>query len=473
MRKAKNIIALICIIFISLSRFCGVYAKDSKENMLKEIRLQIPNNIQKNIKKESNKIEVKRYKLTIDKDGNILEATDNNPVEDASTPIRSHTSTNTNTTPSTASYINVGNSYSQCLEEESETLWYFLYADPGKLTIHVNVPSNVDYDLLLYKHNESTGMLDSVGYSCYENGTISFEHTSCISDGGYYFIAVAGYAGFDTINPFTLSTTLSNTYDSNECDDSSFLVLPNPGLIDIDVTGTIDNVLDMDYIKYHYDPQNSRVIINLDNVPSNFAVDIYNANNVLVGQLDTSTSGWSNINGFTEGDYYFSIYSTDGQTGNYSLKLFANNTNVTISNLSFSAYPNTVIHPAYLGSESHIVDFGSGFRVTLNNYIVTNGTIVDSNSKPVPYYQISGKFVNERVPTPIIESVLTDEEGYLHLYISSPDVLGKRYTYADNKYGYLFKYYYDFAEISLYDENSTRLHLEDLYHFSHSEYADN
>ncbi|MCM3763141.1 hypothetical protein M3212_20700 [Alkalihalobacillus oceani] len=59
---------------------------------------------------------------------------------------------------------------------------------------------NVDYDLHLFKLNESTMMLEEQLSSTY--GPALDEQIARISDEGIYFIAIQSWQGFDINNPF-------------------------------------------------------------------------------------------------------------------------------------------------------------------------------------------------------------------------------------------------------------------------------
>lgn len=168
-------------------------------------------------------------------------------VTDIQLESQSSFTTQTNDNPNNAQYIQMDTVYSDYLTEQIQTRWYvFEASEAGKLTAYMQTVAStfVDYDLHLFKLNESTMTLEDQVYSTY--GPSMNEQVATLTTGGIYFIAIDSWNGYDNTNPFAFIVTHSPSFDNNEPDDNIWQATIYSTTFNH--FGTIDNEFDQDWI---------------------------------------------------------------------------------------------------------------------------------------------------------------------------------------------------------------------------------
>lgn len=216
--------------------------------------------------------------------------------------------------------ISVNSMSFDMIAEQNQQRWYYFWSEAGKLTIDLTTPEseNVDYDVYLYRYSDDDdGTVDYINGS-QKNGT-SNEHIAMMVNPGVYFVVVNGYSGYDAEHSFRLGIGYSDTYDSAEIDDdfSSAKVVSVP----FNVTGTIDNAYDNDYIKFTVTETGAVKLLVSDNNSSNndYRLELYNGSGKGLGYLPEGRAASVSL---TAGNYYVRVFAStyaDDNTSTYTL----------------------------------------------------------------------------------------------------------------------------------------------------------
>jgi hypothetical protein len=149
-----------------------------------------------------------------------------------------------NDDPNYAYWLDPNTGYQQSLSPQGASRWFATEIDAAaKLTTLLDMPSNVDFDLGIYKLNGSS--LTYVASSA--AGTGIREVSKYMATAGTYYIRVLSYSGTGT---FQLYNFVAYGYDGYEMNDTAATATVLPSFetyISGTVTGNIDSHYDEDY----------------------------------------------------------------------------------------------------------------------------------------------------------------------------------------------------------------------------------
>jgi hypothetical protein len=217
-----------------------------------------------------------------------------------------------NSDPNQAYQISMDVLYTDSITGQGQRRWYvFQTTTQKKITAYMS-PANdltVDNDLSLYRLDTSTGYLTVVAES--QNPAAVYELLSYVADPGYYFLCVAAYAG-TTENEYSFLVRLSDTWDSNEPDDSLLQASAQP--LFSPVKHTIDNSIDQDVTILNIS-EAGNYSISLYNVPDNvnYQLQVLNTNMQVIDTVNKNSSKCKNLQ---IGSYVLRLMSTDGTFNN-------------------------------------------------------------------------------------------------------------------------------------------------------------
>lgn len=348
-----------------------------------------------------------------------------------------------------AEVISVNSMSFDMIAESKQQRWYLFWSEAGKLTIDLSTPesTNVDYDVYLYRYNDADDGTISLINGSEKNGT-AYEHLAMMVDSGAYFVVVNGYSGYDAEHSFRLGIGYSDTYDSAEIDDdfSAATVVSVP----FEVTGTIDNAYDNDYIKFTVTETGAVTFLVSDNNSSNndYRMELYNGSGKGLGYLPEGRSAAVSL---TAGNYYVrvltSTYAGDN-TSTYTLSgkfvKSAASVNITKAGDAF-------------------IDYGQGKFWRIDGSAVVTGTAYDANGNPMPNTNIEIRVNVIQNDAVITASGTTDSNGNFSIRLVIGNGVGE-YEY-DSGVSY---HHYDVVPITFYSNNvPIKSNISRIYHFAY------
>ncbi|WP_411349394.1 carboxypeptidase regulatory-like domain-containing protein [Paenibacillus sp. WLX2291] len=359
-----------------------------------------------------------------------------------------------NTSPDTAQLINTGTAVSGYIDQQGGARWYYVnVASTLKLTAFLSTgTSNVDYDLTLYRLNTTNSTLEQVSYSA--KGAGQYELLSHLATSGYYFISVTSYQGADTSNPFTLFTTLSDSYDKSEPDDNPFFA-KDRGTTAFTSQQNIDNLLDEDWSKITLNAQ-SKVNLRLNNTSANgeYIIQLWNANLQNLGSLKQNNNGQITL---PAGTYYIQVYapSTFDITTPYTLSV--NYQSAAITRVAVSGITSD-------RGVQGFIDYGQGKKWRVGYNITVNGRAFDATGNPVSNGLVSINVTTKVGNHSVTIEGTTDSLGYFSVPMNIGAAAGQL-TYR----GPVSTHYYDIIPIT-FRSNGTLLNadISTLYHYAYS-----
>lgn len=274
--------------------------------------------------------------------------------------------------PNSAIYYSSGlfGEYIDDVANKYENWYCFKMTETQKLSIHLRQPTSGDYDIYLYKLEDSA--LTNVGYSAY--GGLD-EQLSYIASSGFYYLRVVPHTASETASFYTLRIDTLTQYDSGEADDN--LCSANVYTNSINVNQTIDNTHDVDSFLLKVN-QAKDYSITLSKVPSDakYVFMLYNSDMSLKGSFISKGSKTRTI-ALKEGSYYVQIFSYNGTfSASKSYKL----------NMTPTAY-----YPNVAGGYRILTKGGQTLEVTSNAAYI-NGRMINLNweyrfqTNEEPYY---------------------------------------------------------------------------------------
>ena len=130
------------------------------------------------------------------------------------------------------------------LTARGQVRWYFLEVHQrSRLTAALNMPSNVDFDLEVFRLNQSTMMLQSVGFSWQHNPEI----VRVIAEPGIYFFAISSFIG---TGPFVLTPHLAAGSVNNGLNHTQATATPLAS-DNFTVNGVICNPFDLHWYSFN------------------------------------------------------------------------------------------------------------------------------------------------------------------------------------------------------------------------------
>ncbi|WP_322903168.1 carboxypeptidase regulatory-like domain-containing protein [Paenibacillus campi] len=358
-----------------------------------------------------------------------------------------------NTSPDTALLIQSSTTptaVSGYIDQQGGARWYYTNISSAlKLTAFMTVSqANLDYDLKLYRYNETDSTLQLVSYSSYGAG--HYELLSQVATPGYYFISVTSYQGADTSNPFTLATVLSDSYDSSEPDDNPYFA-KDRGAAFVSQQN-IDNVLDEDWSKITLTKETTlNVRLNNPSANGDYVVYIKDANLQNLGSLKQNQLGQITL---PAGSYYTQVYAPSkfDLTTPYTLSVGPAISRVAVSEITSDR------------GVQGFIDYGQGKKWRVGYNIVVKGRAFDKTGNPVASGIVSVK-VQTRVGNSVFEqNGTTDSLGYFSIPLSIGAAAGQ-YTYR----GPVSTHYYDIIPITFSNMGiQLNADINSLYHYAYS-----
>ncbi|MBE7898975.1 carboxypeptidase regulatory-like domain-containing protein [Paenibacillus polymyxa] len=402
---------------------------------------------------------IRSKSLSITKEDIILKSPKLNTLPDTSSNNKFSVSAVTydvyNTTPDGAIFIKSGNSSQGYITAEGESRWFFTRVEtPNKLTVFLNpgASTTTDYDLHLYKLDESTGTLNKVSYST--KGAGQYEQASYVAGTGYYFILVQSYKGFNITQPFTVHSIQSDSYDSSEPDDNPWFA-KDRGSATFSSSQTIDNILDEDWSKINV-PSDSTVRLNLNNTSAygEYRLDLYDANLTSLGYLSQNTTAQIKL---SAGEYYIRVIAPSkfDLTTPYTLTVSYQNADVArviTSNITTD------------GGVYGFMNYGYGQKWRIKNNITISGRAFDAQGSPVANAIVTTRIIvtiNNKVFT---ASGTTNEQGYFTIPVSGLTSAAGKYSF----YNGVSTHYFDIIPIDFYSGGKLlNSDINSLYHFAY------
>lgn len=205
-----------------------------------------------------------------------------------------------NTDPNNAYLVEHENIVQGTLAQEKEMRWYgFILEQASKVSIMLETVSQVDADLYVFRLDEETYELNLIGGSS-RTGLGNYEYYTDVLDTGIYYFAISAYEGNGQYG-FAFYATQDIGNESND-------TISNATEIDINekIAGVIDTPYDIDYYRFTL---SSPVIMRITENLGNYKFGILAADN---SKKVYKVSEKDGIYQFSDGTYYFAVYSKDG-----------------------------------------------------------------------------------------------------------------------------------------------------------------
>lgn len=352
-----------------------------------------------------------------------------------------------------ARIIPVNSICNDAITEDGQQRWYAFAANAGKLTLDLNFAksSNVDYDIYLFKYDDTSGMISMIDGV---ETTDKIEHFSRMVDAGVYFVMVNGYSGHDAVNQYSLAVVLSVYYDSQEADDrlQDAYSFTN---VDYSVTGTIDNIYDIDIQKYVINKEGRlNIYLKNNNSSSNnvYKVDLLATNGSKLATLNQDIKYDVDL---PQGTFYFKVYcSTYGNDYNSTYTL-SGDTRVRASSV-------VVTHAGDAAEPIQDYVFGPYWRVFSNSYV--EGIAYDSAGKALANADVVIKITIRNNNLTIPASGKTDSQGKFKIQLNIGAGTGQYNTTISG----VAIHYYDIVPVE-FESNGTLItsNVQNFYHFAH------
>ncbi|MGE6226271.1 Ig-like domain-containing protein [Paenibacillus chitinolyticus] len=364
-----------------------------------------------------------------------------------------------NNNPNNAIQVVTGAVYADKITEEGGQRWYvFQTNNPGKLTAYLQtIPSaSIDYDLHLFRYDPATSSLVEQETSSY--GPQSNEQISRIAPAGIYFLAVSAYTGFDANTSYYFTVVESPSYDAAEPDDNIWHAQQKTD--SFTVSGrTIDNSLDVDWIKYTVTAAKSFHIKLANSAPgTTYQLQIFNQNLGSLGTVDQNKDVDASL---TPGTYYLRVVSLNSfnATVPYSLTFSEYKAPASVEIVSIKSEPNI--------DSGERINYGRGDKWRIQNYMTVTGIARDASGAPAYNASVSVFIEALRNNQLYSGTAVTDSNGRFTLTINGIQAASGRYAYS----GYVSTHYYDIIPMWVYS-GGTQLNANDnsLYHFAYSIY---
>ncbi|MFD1886072.1 carboxypeptidase regulatory-like domain-containing protein [Paenibacillus wenxiniae] len=359
-----------------------------------------------------------------------------------------------NTSPDTAELISANTTIPGYIDQQGGARWYYINVTSSlKLTAFLSTgTSNVDYDLTLYRLNPTTSTLEQVSYSA--KGAGQYELLSHLATSGYYFISVTSYQGADTTNPFTLFTTLSDSYDQNEPDDNPFFA-KDRGTAPFISQQNIDNLLDEDWTKITLNAQ-SKVNLRLNNTSANgsYVIQLWNANLQNLGSLTQNTDGQITL---PAGSYYIQVYAPSTFDISTPYTLSVNYQSAAITRVAISEITSD-------RGVQGFIDYGYGKKWRIGYNIVVKGRAFDATGNPIGNGIVTVGVQTRVGNKTVVVNGNTDSLGYFSIPMDIGPAAGQ-YTYR----GPVSTHYFDIIPIVFLSNNKQlNADINSLYHYAYS-----
>lgn len=205
-----------------------------------------------------------------------------------------------NTTPNNAYLVENGNIVQGFLTQENEMRWYgFILNQRSKVSIRLQIVSEVDSDLYLFELNQETSGLNLIGESA-TSGLGVYEFYNDILDAGIYYFAVSAYEGSGQY-AFAFYATQDTNYEINDSASMAAEVSVNET-----ITGIIDTPYDIDYYTFTLSsPIIMRITTSLGDY--NYGIRSIDGSKIYyVSQVD------GGLCQYEAGTYNFVVYSANG-----------------------------------------------------------------------------------------------------------------------------------------------------------------
>lgn len=345
--------------------------------------------------------------------------------------------------------------YTDLITEEGQVNAYeYTVTSPGKLTVYLETiaSTSVDYNLHVFKLNESTNELEEQVSSTYGPGV--HEQISKIVEVGTYYILVQSVQGLDAVNPYAFIIKHSATYSENEPNDNIWQA--NSYTNTLYTRDTIDNGFDTDW-SYLNITSSKELIVNMRSLSSNYQIDFFDTN--LNYLLTLNPNANYSIN-FPAGQYLIRItpLSTDTLNQEYVFSVqepVTSTANATITSITSD------------GGVQGKVDYGYGRYWRIKSNITVNGQLKNANgtlAKNAPVTVAVVRTINNTVHS---NTGYTDGSGNFSISINNIGPAAGNYSF----YNISSTHYYDIIPLLVFSGNNEVNSSESiLYHFAYSMY---
>lgn len=387
------------------------------------------------------------------------------PNSNAQISLNSYTSVTTNqaassTTPQIISFDQV---YSGTISDVNDIDLYVINQSyGGKITAYMQVPQNsgIDYNISLFKQDESTGDLKFVAGCDYPE--MSNEIFSYISDSGVYIVAI-GLKKLETSpEPYQFILMNSLSYSSNEPNDNLYQIKEYK--FGEEYKDTIDNPLDEDY--YHFTiPENGKYKLNINNPSANVNLRAVVQDSNLAVKSDTNTNGTFEIE-LEKGFHIIRFFAEQGFDPNTEYSFTLQNANAVEKKQPVRAVITKIVSDQ--GANGSTVPYPEGRKWRVKGGFTAYGVLYDKDGNPVPNEHIFIGTNTKLSDKSHIGEGDTNENGEFIIKVSNLDPARGDYMY-DTGVSY---HYYDIISFVVLTPDATVLdcNIYDLYHFAYSIY---
>jgi hypothetical protein len=195
----------------------------------------------------------------------------------------SSASTDSNDSPGNPIGLALGNYYTQTIGTVGDSRWFatITTAAVTKLTTVLAMATDVDFDLYIYKLNDSS--LNLVAYSELAGNGVQ-EVSNYFADPGTYYFRVVAYSGTGALAIYNFASTTFDEYEVNDSRSAASAIVLASSDEDVSIVGNIDNPLDRDFYVIGF-PEETRVAFNV--ISSSDADYVVVSNNTII-PADTS-----------------------------------------------------------------------------------------------------------------------------------------------------------------------------------------
>lgn len=312
-----------------------------------------------------------------------------------------------NTNPNNAYFLPLNQSGYGTITTQGEQRWCVTQiTQRSKMTTTLNMNANSDFDLVIFKLNESNMTLDFVAESCLNMGETEF--IDIIAEPGIYYFAVVSYAGTGIFELTAYTSAYDLQYEINDNMSKATNVSDN----NFTINAVIDNPYDYDYYKFNI--TGTRASEFTLNNPQN---KNYNMFLILNGNSVYSITSGLKYD-VPAGTHYIAVLSNDGQydiNSPYTLKL--------TSETQLKTYVETSDGRNYFqmtndGKQCYVngnlIDFNWSYINYVNNsagFINTYMDLIPRSNQKVAIYESHLSAINQDGELPYFASYTTNFEG--------------------------------------------------------------
>lgn len=219
-RVFSGLIAVMMLLSMSVFSYAGspevlwdkknTYVLENEINDLfiyDDIEFSLDQGKEKKVKKQ-----VIDSKLNVDKEEAAVFVSGASEIQKSST---------NNTSPNEAVVMGLNTAITNSIEIQGEQRWFAtVLNEQSKMSVIIQLAQSQDFDLYVYKLNETSMTLESVDFSTNSIGVN--ESSSNVLDSGIYYFMVHGYSGTGDFGVYLFSSTYDNIFEINDSLDQAF-----------------------------------------------------------------------------------------------------------------------------------------------------------------------------------------------------------------------------------------------------------